>query len=103
MRIACTKAKLYYTVKAVFGHFIFVLVLYLCRFSIFMCCFVVVQRENGVGDGSTLMYLPVVVDLICHIYPEDIKDYAPKSKKVGKMDHDRNNSKRVPFTLYACI
>ena len=50
-----------------------------------MCCFVVFQRENGVGDGSSLLYPPVVVDVIRHLYPGDIKDYVPKSRKVGKM------------------
>ena len=67
-----------------------------------MCCFVVFHREY-VGDGSSLLYSPVIVDMIRHLYPGDIKDYAPKSKKVGKMDCNTNKSKRVHFTLCACI
>ena len=68
-----------------------------------MCCFVVFQRENGVGDGSSLLYPPVVVDVIRHLYPGDIKDYVPKSRKVGKMNCNTNKSKTVPFTLCVCI
>lgn len=61
------------------------------------------QCENGVGDGSSLIHPPVEVDMIRHLYPEDIKDYGPGSKKVGKMNYKTNQSKRAPFTLCACI
>ena len=37
-----------------------------------MSCFEVFQRENGVGDGSSLLYPLVVVDVIRHLYPGDI-------------------------------
>ena len=57
------------------------------------------QHENGVGGGSSLIYPVVVVDMMHHLYPEDIKDYAPKSKKEGKMDYNTDKSNRALFTF----
>lgn len=38
-------------------------------------------HENGIGGGSSLIYPPVIVDTIRHLYPGDIKNYTPKSGK----------------------
>lgn len=43
------------------------------------------QRENEVGDGLSLIYPPEVVEAICAIYPADVCNYKPWSRKVRGM------------------
>lgn len=42
------------------------------------------QRENEIGGGSSLIYSPEIVATIRQLYPGDIKDYPPQSRKVSK-------------------
>lgn len=41
------------------------------------------QRENEVGEGLSLIYPPEVVQAIRELYPADVCNYKPRSRKVS--------------------
>ncbi|CAH3137991.1 unnamed protein product [Porites lobata] len=51
------------------------------RSYIYREMFTFLAHQNGIGDGSSLIYPPEIVDTIRQLYPGDIKNYTPKSKK----------------------
>ena len=42
------------------------------------------QFDNGIGDGSSLIYPEEIVDAIRKLYPGDVKNYTPRSRKVTR-------------------
>ena len=40
------------------------------------------QINNGIGDGCSLIFPDEITDAIGKMYPADIKNYVPKSRKV---------------------
>ena len=42
------------------------------------------QYENDIGEGASLIYPPEIVSTIRQLYPGDVKNYPPQSRKVRK-------------------
>lgn len=51
------------------------------RAFIYRSMFYFLARENEIGGGSSLIYPPEIVATIRQLYPGDIKDYPPQSRK----------------------